>query len=416
VEAAALARLLSPWAVAAAVLCRAITATPPNIVLPDIVGSVGSLNTFVALVGHSGAGKDAAVSTAADAVDFGYQVRKRGIGTGQGIMGQFVKRRKVTQGEGDDRLETYENRQIEDRLLIHISEIHGLKSSAGQQGANILPVLADAWTGALLGGTYKDEKLDIEVPAHGYRLGVIAGVQPGEAEILTRNDSLGLPQRFVWVPAADVRNTEGEIPSWPGSLAVALPDVGPPPSELDELARPGFRQGERVVMGVCDQARQAVINDRRARQHPDFQGDPLDSHVLFCRLKIAAGLALMETRTDITEEDWQLSGVIMLRSSSTRRAVFGHLTKQAREAEAARRLEAVATTVAAETARNDAAVRRAMLRMITVLSKKGPQMRRSDLRREAGSAYRDHFEDALSQLENDGTIKVDEAQIEIVKR
>ena len=412
-EQAALSRYLSPWAVLGSVIARAVTATPPNVVLPPIVGAVGSLNTFIALVGPSGAGKDAALTTAGDAVDFGYQIRKRGIGTGQGIMGQYAKIRKVP-GQGDEP-DTYVTVQVEDRLLVAISEIHGLKSSSQQQGANILPVLADAWSGSLLGGTYKDAKLDIEVEAHTYRLGVVAGVQPGEAEILTRNDALGLPQRFVWVPATDQRAAEGEAPEWPGTLEITLPDVGPPSGDLEEIARPGFRLGDRVEMTVCEAARQVVIADRRARQHPDFEGDPLDSHTLFCRLKIAGALALMDTRLDISEEDWRLSGLIMLRSSATRRSVFGHLSRKAKEAEAARRAEAVATVVAVDVAKDEAAIAASTRRAISVLTKNPDGMTYNALRKGLGkTVYRDHLAEALARLEEAGTITVDDHWVKIV--
>jgi hypothetical protein len=394
------------------VLARAITATPPNVVLPAIVGAVGSLNTFVALVGPSGAGKDAALTTAADAIDFGYLIKKRGIGTGQGIMGQYVKTRKVPGTEGEP--DTFVSVQVLDRLLVAISEIHGLKSSSQQQGANILPVLADAWSGSLLGGTYKDARLDIEVDAHTYRLGVVAGVQPGEAEILTRNDALGLPQRFVWMPAADVRAATDNPPEWPGTMTITLPDAGPPSGDLEEIARPGFRLGDRVEMTVCEAARQVVIEDRRSRQHPEFDGDPLDSHSVFCRLKIAAGLALMETRLDITDDDWRISGLIMVRSSATRRTVFGHLTKKAKAVEEARRAEAIATVVAVAEATDEAAISKTMRRVLTVLANHPDGMKRNDLRRNLGSGpYRDHFAEALARLELGKAIIVDETWIKI---
>jgi hypothetical protein len=381
------------------------------VVLPAIVGAVGSLNTFVALVGESGTGKDAALTTAADAIDFGYRIKKRGIGTGQGIMGQYVKVRKVPGSDGEP--DSFVSVQVEDRLLVAISEIHGLKSSSQQQGANILPVLADAWSGSLLGGTYKDARLDIEVDAHTYRLGVVAGVQPGEAEILTRNDALGLPQRFVWMNAADRRAAEGDAPEWPGTLTIVLPEVGPPSGDLEEIARPGFRLGDRIEMGVCEAARRVVVDDRRNRQHPEFEGDPLDSHSVFCRLKIAAGLALMETRLDITDDDWRISGLIMVRSSAVRRTVFGHLSRKAKEAEAARRAEAIATVVAVAEATDEAAISKTMRRVNTVLHKHQGDMSRSDLRSEVGSAYRAHLPEALARLELVNTIITSETRVKI---
>jgi hypothetical protein len=390
------------------VLARAITATPPNVVLPAIIGAVGSLNTYVAIVGASGSGKDAALSAAIDAVDFGVPIRTRGIGTGQGIMGQYVKRRKINGGSEDG--EDYRNVQVLDRFLLHIAEIHGLKAQATSQGANILSVLTDAWTGSGLGGTYKDEKLDIEVAAHAYRLGVVAGVQPGEAAIRTKNDALGLPQRFVWVLATDASVAECiDPPDWPGTMAIDLPKTGPAPLELDELAMPGqVRLGERVEMGVCASARDQVIADRAARLHPSFDGDPLDSHALLCRLKIAAGLALMSARLEISEEDWALSGIIMAKSRAVRGAVFAHLDRQARTASKAKRDEAVETATAAERAKARELVDRAAVRMIKILGKNPDGLAKYKIRNSMGPPYRSHAEEALEALlESDTILEID---------
>lgn len=404
-DTAARSRLLSPWAVLGGVLARVIAATPPNVVLPAIIGAVGSLNTYVAIVGVSGSGKDAALSAAVDAIDFGVPIRTRGIGTGQGIMSQYVKRRKISGGSesGDE----YASVQVLDRLLVHISEIHGLKASANSQGANILPVLADAWTGSLLGGTYKDEKLDIEVGAHAYRLGVVAGVQPGEAAILTKNDTLGLPQRFVWVLATDASVAEcTSPPDWPGTISVELPETSAAPLELEELAAPGqISIGERVEMGVCASAVAQVIADRAARLHPQFDGDPLDSHALLCRLKIAAGMALMSARLEITEEDWALSGVVMAKSTAVRSAVFAHLDRQARSMAKAKRDEAVATVTESERARERELIDRTEMRILKIMAKNSAGLAQYKIRKALGPPYRDHAEEAFDALLQSETIK-----------
>lgn len=62
------ARRVAPWALLGVTLARVIAVVPPGVVLPAMVGSHGSLNLFVGIVGRSGAGKGTAESAAADAV------------------------------------------------------------------------------------------------------------------------------------------------------------------------------------------------------------------------------------------------------------------------------------------------------------------------------------------------------------
>lgn len=396
------------------VLTRAITSVPPNVVLPAIIGAVGSLNTFVGLVGASGTGKDAALATAADAVDLGYRLRRRDVGTGQGIMGQFARVRKIA--ATDEQIERTETVQILDRLLIHIPEIHALKSSSAQQGANILPTLTAAWSGSLLGGAYKDQKLDLEIDEHTYRLGLVAGIQPGEAEVLVKNDPLGLPQRFVWLPATDQRIIDDDPPDWPGTMIVTLAETAPVLTELDELARPGgVVIGERVEMGVCPAARMEIIADRRARSGEGEGEDLFDSHALFCRLKIAAGFAIMDERLDIDDQDWYLAGWVMVKSRYTRGRVLADLTARAKSINTAKRAEAIETTGAIEDAKIEKAIQRAVIRTETVLARTGVRMTRSALRRAIGPPYRDMVDEAAARLEALGRITVEEDGFMIVE-
>ncbi len=54
------ARMVSPWALLGVSLVRILAVVPPHVVLPALIGSHASLNTYVALVGPSGGGKGAA--------------------------------------------------------------------------------------------------------------------------------------------------------------------------------------------------------------------------------------------------------------------------------------------------------------------------------------------------------------------
>jgi hypothetical protein len=75
-------------------LTRVIVAIAPHIQLPALVGGQMSLNLFLALVGRSGAGKDAALAIGDAAIGVG-PVEIRTPGSGEGIAHCFVTRTKT---------------------------------------------------------------------------------------------------------------------------------------------------------------------------------------------------------------------------------------------------------------------------------------------------------------------------------
>ena len=316
------ARMVSPWAMLGVVLVRVTTAVPPFVVLPPIVGSVASLNTFAALTGPSGAGKGAAESAGTEAVDVG-PLTVASVGSGEGIAHLYAHREKG---------EVVRDREA---VVFSIPEVDNLTALGTRRGATLLPQLRSAWTGETLGFSYADRDKALPIERHTYRMGLLLGVQPGRAAPLVDDSDGGTPQRFVWLPT-----TDPDAPDFPPAC----------PEPLDW--RPTWRwHGDArglCVLPVPDVARQTIIGARRARLRGD--GDALDGHALLCRLKVAAALALLDERQAVDDEDWQLAGAVMQVSDSTRAAVVRHLAARAEDANRARgQAEAARAVVVSET-------------------------------------------------------------------
>src|SRR4051812_1893411 len=99
-------RRVAPLALLGAALARAVAACPAQYVLPPLVGSEGTLNMAVNLVGSSGVGKGGAHAAARDALDLsGFrdsisgdpELFSMGLGSGEGIAHLYAKYDK---GEG----------------------------------------------------------------------------------------------------------------------------------------------------------------------------------------------------------------------------------------------------------------------------------------------------------------------------
>lgn len=387
------ARRVSPWATLGAVLARTLAAVPPTVVLPNIIGSVGSLNLYVANVAASGGGKDAALSCAKDAVVFKngtpfmlnvppLDLYERALGTGQGLISEFANVVKIKDDEGKDTGGT-EVQMIRDSVIFKVGEIDQLKSHASMQGANIMPTLTDGWSSNEIGGAYRDKKLDLMLKPHSYRLCLVANVQPSRAAVLLDDHARagGLPQRFIWLPAIDPD----------------MPDVAPECPEPVTVWLPMFGL-DREEMDIAEVIKNDLHADRLIKGRGQDTGDPLNSHLLFCQEKIAAAFALLDSRTKITGEDWELAKVVISRSNRTRTEVINTLINDEGEKSKHRRAAVVTTAVESDKAIRDAAICHVAESIKKLLPSDGDWITKATLRRKIQYKYRDLFDQGVQQL------------------
>jgi hypothetical protein len=372
------ARRVSPWAVLAVALARIITATPPAVCLPPIVGGRASLNIFIGLVGPSGSGKGAAEVVAAEAVHVG-PIVSHNVGSGEGIAHGYAHRERGVLV------------RHEDAILFSVPEIDSLAAQGfGRQGATLMPQLRSGWTGEQLGFGYADPKKRIIVEAHTYRLCMVAGIQPGRAGCLLGDVDGGTPQRFLWMPSTD--------PAAPDQ-----PAEEPRPHTWTPPAQPRFSAVGGHHVQVCQSARDAVDAARLGRLRGNT-GAVLDGHELLARLKAAAALGIAEGRYTVDEEDWELAGTILAKSTATRTLVEEGLRARAAETNHAR-AEADARRAVIVTERlDDAAVKRVCKAVLRRLPE-GEWVSGGKLRKSLTSGDRRYCSEALDRL-------LDTAQVE----
>lgn len=375
------ARRVSPWAVLGVALARVVTATPHTVCLPPIVGGKASLNLFVGLVGPSGSGKGAAEAVAADALGVGHIV-SHNVGSGEGIAHGYMHRAKGELVWNDD----------DHAVLFSVPEIDSLAAQGDRKGATLMPQLRSGWTGEQLGFGYADPTKRIIVPAHEYRLCLVAGIQPGRAACLLDDADGGTPQRFLWLPATDP-DAPDEPPAEPMPKAWTAPHLG-------TIRGVG---GNKVK--VCDTARHAITSNRLARLRGE--GDALDGHALLAQLKTAAALGIADGRYEVTDEDWRLADVIARKSAATRAAVADNLRAKFHETNFARaEAEAGRAVIVAERV-EDAAIKRVCGRVVRKLRAVGDWTPRGDLVRVSGRD-RQYLDDALGRLLDAGQIEREE--------
>jgi hypothetical protein len=374
----ALSKRTSPWAVLGVALVRVVAAVPPTVVLPDIVGDFGSLNLFVGLVARPGGGKSSAMRAGANAVrgPLVDDVRTHTLGSGQGIPHAYMRR--------DPKGNLVQHTTS---AVFNVEEVDLLKGSTQQSGSTVLAELRRLYFGEPLGQLWADEKKHVPVEAHRYRAGLVLGIQPERADVILDDVAGGTPQRFLWLPAT-YRDQPDEPPAAPEPW----------------LWRAPVWDDGREVVEVCSLARRQI--DAAALATSRGKGDPLDSHRLFCREKLAAALGILNGRLEVNEQDWQLAGHLMRISDRTREDVKRTLAKAGRERNRARgRQEAEREVIKLDAVdeRNELARQATSQRVLKLLGE-NESLRRSDLRDKFSGPKRAVLDDVIQLLVQSGQI------------
>lgn len=388
------ARRCSPWAMLGVVLARVAAATPPFVVLPPLVGSHLSLNLYICLVGGSGAGKDAAISAGKDALDIqgAIEFKSIGLGSGEGILDQFVEFKPADKATGDPaRIEQHTT-----SVLFTNPEIETVSALKGRSSATLMPMLRDAWMGSELGFAYANQVRRLSVFEHKYRLCLILGAQPTSAGVLLDEASVGTPQRFVWLPVHDPM----------------APDRPPAVPEIPEWRLPGWpaAKNHRVEIGLCDEAIEAIDNARLERLRGTQSPDSPSGHALACQEKVAALLAILDGRTAVELEDWSMAGIVATVSTRTRESAEDAIGFEARRRNQAQGNAEAQRRAIVRSADEDAALAKCCQRIKVVLDRAGDWVSGADLRRQISGPYRDFMPEAVDLLEQTGEVVEEERQ------
>ncbi|WP_346681206.1 hypothetical protein [Bifidobacterium pullorum] len=325
----------SPDAVLGATLARVATVAPPNVVTPALVGAYPSgLAVYVAVVGNSGDGKGLAEGVARKLVPDLLDVGETLPVSGEGLATLFAGRRPLPGNDGENRSRGTELYCVNQRALLSVPEIGSLGATMGRTGSTLEPVLLSAWSGEPLGGQNVDENKRLRVPAYGYRLNLITGVQPANAGILADRDGSGLPQRFLWCTTRDLGAPNTRPPQPTGTFTFKtdrLKELQPTSLTLNVLYSAGARERMPLlenggdpyplhVMRYPDEVYEAADRDRVMALH-DQRPDGMNRHSLLLTIRVAGLLAILEQRDDllaVTLDDWKAAQWLVRHSIGTR--------------------------------------------------------------------------------------------------
>ncbi len=299
----------SPWPVA--------LLTPPTLRLPAPVDTEATLDTCVAIIGHSGSGKSGAVRVARTVLPVppsSDDLRELPLGTYEGLVESYL----AMVDEVDDNGKTQQvKRQTVRGVLFELDEGQALADMGARKGSTLLPGIRSASQGQRLGQQNASEDRRRHLPPGEYRFALVAGFQLEHATALVDDAAGGTPQRFLFVAAEDPAIPE-DAPAWPGALNWRPPVHAAGPMGLDREVAAGIRAR------ALARSRGAVVVDT------------LDAHRDLNTLKVGGLLAVLAGRTDITGDDWRLAGTVLDASDRVRAGIIDAARYRARESERSR--------------------------------------------------------------------------------
>lgn len=391
-------RQCSPDALLGAVLARTAAINAHTIKTPPTPSPVG-LTTYVALIGRPGMGKSAAARVAQDLVPLPASVVEVPSGSGEGLVEVLIGTVEVDAEDGKKRRV---RQQVRHNVFIAVDEGSQLIEIGQRQGSTATSVIRTAWTDGVLGNANASEERKRIVPGGQYVYGLVIGFQPSTAGPLLDMVADGTPQRFLWMATADPTAPD-VAPEWPDGLTITPLDRG----ELDKYRD---RAGDTVrhPLVLPEHVSKLVYARRRAALREELVIDEMDEHAQLLRIKVAALLALMEHRMEVSEEDWDLAGVIVDTSAEVRSYVQAELRAEAEAEEVARLKRQVRRDAASEAGETSRALASAAISVGRKVRKLGRATRR-DLSQSIAGRHRKlvTVDDVIERAEADGTITRD---------
>lgn len=298
---AADARMCSPDAVLGAVLARISSFVNP-LVRVDTGQGLASLNTFVALIGTSSAGKSVAARSARDLLLVPQSIADEykdslSAGTGEGFAESFygMQTVQIPNASGTGFKNVQQRAVVRANVSFYVDEGEGLTRLMERSGSTIGTVLRTAWIGDTLGQTNASADRQREVPGGTYSLGLVIGYQRATIQPLLAEAGGGSPQRFLFLSAHS--EPPEKLAEWPGDMPLRLP---------------------RYPMRLPKEACQELFEARREAMRPGANETGLNGHRPLHLAKAAALLCILDGRTDMTMVDWELAHLLWDTSCAVR--------------------------------------------------------------------------------------------------
>jgi hypothetical protein len=305
-------KVISPYTLLGMSIIRALNTVPYNIHYTSFRGSA-PLNTLVAFVGPTGTGKSLTLDATNNNIAFSDSpISMGGDGSFTGVIepgsGEALPDSYKHWVREEGLPPTHEYRHPNHAAIFSFDEIGMLEGRQSREGSTIVEYMKQGWSGTVLGRELASGRGTM-LPAKSYRFSLFVNVQPARAGLLFSGPAIagGLPSRFLFFSTQDERGRV-EFDSSPAQL-VKLPKV-----DWSDVA-------QIDALPVMQEAHMA-----EAFKSIDGGLEEMDSHLLLSKAKVTAALAVLEGRSHLIDEDWELAEFVIQHSIRTRDSVLKELS------------------------------------------------------------------------------------------
>lgn len=303
---------VSPWGALGGAILRGLHTVPYNVSYRSFRGPA-SLNLGVINVGESGGNKSLTGRLLDDMLDFGpfAEFSESEAGSGESIVDSYAYWRNIPKDEREDGGPTRELAWLmpSHAHRFRFDEVGKLGAIAKRDGATIFEYIKSALTGEQIGRKLAGN-LGVQLGKDQYRFTITINAQPTRAEVLLSESEIagGTPGRFLWCLM--------DYPPF-GDSALDHDDFNAIHVEPFEL-KPVSWDGVPYIKAL-----DAMNREHRDHMRAGHRGErnAIDGHAVMVRVKVAVGLMILDGRTSLNDEDWELAGAVMDHSNATRARV-----------------------------------------------------------------------------------------------
>jgi hypothetical protein len=308
------------------------------------LGGLAPLNYFAAIVSDSGVGKSSDFDVARTLLQrpYGFDfVDEAPLGSGEGIAELFMGELEVVEdavtgdvvprepgaveparGRGRPKKPETVRAQVRHNAFVTADEGTAMTELMhGRKGSTLGSTLRTAWSGGTLGNANASKDRYRVIPSGSYSIGMCVGFQRITVGPLLDDYVAGTPQRFAWVSAGD-----DTIPTVrPRGVRRAAHSLVWDPTIF------GPSEGRGCGVTVAETIKDRLWEQHVAKKAGRLVVDAYDSHRPLFLVKVAGLLAVLDKRTDITEDDWSIAEQVWTASVAVRTALLAHLNATNRD-------------------------------------------------------------------------------------
>lgn len=324
----AYANIASPWHILALAIEGALQQIPYSTEISTDRDYGVHANFAAVLYGRTGSGKSSAQHLIRRLFEWGRDYRPIGIRSGEGIVDSYGEWEDVTVpavgGAAATTTRVFKWSNPEHAKAFLFDEVTDFTAKSDRSGSTLKGTILSMITCSTIGGVRAGGR-NSTIPAGTYRATLVVGAQPGRCETLlsAEDQARGTPGRFLWARAGLSRSDKDRV------ARVRESRKGAP-----EKVRVGLLDWP-AVMGIDEQIREDLEEFGLEYAMGDSAVDPIDGHRGVNTLKTAAALAVLDGRTYVTEDDWDLSRYLWSVSDEVRseavEAQYAAMTERADE-------------------------------------------------------------------------------------